>query len=78
MTTSESKGRFFLQNQSIRLTNRIDWNRELECSTVHKLSVRSILSNFTRLNVYTVVKRVCTHLPNMRAGRPQAEVTVNR
>jgi len=29
MTTSESKGRFFLQNESIR----IDSNRELECST---------------------------------------------
>ena len=32
MTTSESKGRFFLQNESIRITNRIDSNRELECS----------------------------------------------
>jgi len=31
MTTSESKGRFFLQNESIP----IDSNRELECSTVH-------------------------------------------
>jgi len=29
MTTSESKGRFFLQNESIR----IDSTRELECST---------------------------------------------
>ena len=38
MTTSESKGRFFLQNESIRIdshneSNRIDSNRELECST---------------------------------------------
>jgi len=38
MTTSESKGRFFLQNESIRIDlhnewNRIDSNRELECST---------------------------------------------
>ena len=32
MATSESKGRFFLQNESIRITNRIDSNRELECS----------------------------------------------
>ena len=37
MTTSESKGRFFLQNESIRIdshnqSNRIDSNRELECS----------------------------------------------
>jgi len=31
MTTSESKGRFFLQNESIR----IDSNRELECSTIY-------------------------------------------
>ena len=38
MATSESKGRFFLQNKSIRIdshneSNRIDSNRELECST---------------------------------------------
>jgi len=40
MTTSDSKGRFFLQNESIRIdshneTNRIDSNRELECSTTY-------------------------------------------
>ena len=39
MTISESKGRFFLQNESIRIdshdeSNRIDSNRELECSNV--------------------------------------------
>jgi len=38
MTASESKGRFFLQNESIRIdshneSNRIDSNRELECSS---------------------------------------------
>jgi len=38
MTTCDSKGRFFLQNESIRIdshneSNRIDSNRELECST---------------------------------------------
>ena len=38
MTTSESKGRFFSQNESIRIDSRnesirIDSNRELECST---------------------------------------------
>ena len=38
MTTSESKNRFFLQNESIRIdsrseSNRIDSNRELECSS---------------------------------------------
>ena len=32
MTISESKCRFS-ENESIRLTNRIDSNRELECST---------------------------------------------
>ena len=32
MTTSESKSRFFLENESIRITNRIDSNRELEFS----------------------------------------------
>jgi len=38
MTTSESKGRFFYQTnrfESIRITNRMYSNRELECSTVH-------------------------------------------
>ena len=39
MTTCESKGRFFLLNESIRIdshneSNRIDSNRELECSTL--------------------------------------------
>ena len=36
MTISESKGRFFYKTnlfESIRITNRIDSNRELECST---------------------------------------------
>jgi len=38
MTTSESKGRFFYKTnrfESIRITNRIDSNRELECSSLH-------------------------------------------
>jgi len=34
MTTSESKGRFFLQNES----NQIDSNRELECSTRRRVA----------------------------------------
>jgi len=43
MTTSESKGRFFLQKESIRIdshneSNRIDSNRELECS-IEQLTV---------------------------------------
>ena len=41
MTTSESKGRFFYKKdrfESIRITNRIDSNRELECSTRHEPS----------------------------------------
>ena len=37
MATSESKGRFFLQNESIRITNRIDSNRELECSITGRM-----------------------------------------
>jgi len=35
MTSSESKGRFFYKTnrfESIHITNRIDSNRELECS----------------------------------------------
>ena len=44
MTTSESKDRFFLQYESIRIyshneSNRIDSNRELECSGVVCVSV---------------------------------------
>ena len=44
MTTSESKGRFFLQNESIRKysrneSNLIDSNRELECSSVDLMCV---------------------------------------
>jgi len=38
MTTSESKGRFFYKTnlfESIHITNRIDSNRELECSSVY-------------------------------------------
>ena len=55
MTTSESKGQFFLQNESIRVTNRINSNRELECSTLYPSgwicnvcgleTVRNLLSN---------------------------------
>jgi len=41
MTTSESKGRFFLQNESIRITNRIDSNRELECSVCQPHNVEN-------------------------------------
>ena len=36
MATSESKGRFFTKRnrfESIRITNRIDSNRDLECSS---------------------------------------------
>jgi len=49
MATSESKGRFFLQNESIRIdshneSNRIDSNRELECSTNRACSKVSSLN----------------------------------
>jgi len=48
MTISESKGRFFLQNESIRIdshdeSNRIDSNRELECSNVLQSINQSII-----------------------------------
>jgi len=39
MKTSESKGRFFYKRnrfESIRITNRIDSFRELECSSMHR------------------------------------------
>ena len=48
MTTSEWKGRFFLQNESIRVTNRIDSNRELECSSTNHPRCRVTL--FMRTN----------------------------
>jgi len=41
MTTSESKGRFFNETnrfESIRITNRIDSNRELGCSSLQHCS----------------------------------------
>jgi len=38
MTTSESKGRFFLQNESIR----IDSNRELECSRAEREPITGV------------------------------------
>jgi len=46
MTTNESKGRFFLLNESIRIdshneSNRIDSNRELEFSIVQALDTAS-------------------------------------
>ena len=52
MKTSESKGRFFLQNESIHITNRIDSNRELECSSMdapEKLHLANQTLAFCRL-----------------------------
>ena len=43
MTTSELKGRFFLQNESIRIDSHDESNRELECSnTKHFLKSESV------------------------------------
>ena len=50
MATSESKGQFFLQNESIRITNRIDSNRKLECPSVHiaeRIRRKFALRNYT-------------------------------
>ena len=52
MTTSESKGRFFLQNESIRIdshneSNKIDSNRELECSSYDILTGALKLQEWT-------------------------------
>jgi len=49
MTTSESKGRFFYKTDRfewIRITNRIDSNRELECSSGDALML-SAASSFS-------------------------------
>jgi len=43
MATSESKGQF-LQNESIRITNRIGSNRELECSSWRTARERSLFT----------------------------------
>jgi len=51
MTTSESKGRYFLQNESIRITNRIDSNRELECSTCDRTRPTAVHSGEPRVRV---------------------------
>ena len=58
MTTSESKGRFFYYTtrfESLRVTNRIDSNRELECSNARPLQLRrcrrSDLFTDVRLNL---------------------------
>jgi len=55
MTTSESKCRFFSENESIRIdslneSNRIDSNRELECSTTQ----RDLPQGSTRLGAESV------------------------
>jgi len=51
MTTSESKGRFFLLNESIRIdshneSNRIDSNRELECSNMHISAIPAVQKKY--------------------------------
>ena len=57
MTTSESKDRFFLLNESIRITNRIDWNRELECSSASS-EVRRDPPNLTPAYKGTVTMQI--------------------
>jgi len=60
MTTSESSEvRFFYQNEWIRITNLIDSNRELECSTQCPARNRNVLlirskkqSNKILINVF--------------------------
>jgi len=52
MTTSESKGRFFVLNESIRIdshneSNRIDSNRELECSTTTAAAAAATTTTIT-------------------------------
>jgi len=52
MTTSESKGRYFYKTngfESIRITNRIDSNRELECSNVEgEVTSQNLWSRYDR------------------------------
>ena len=65
MATSESKGRFFLQNESIR----IDSNRELECSTSRRLAPR-VLFYIIVTPAGGLVSRASRHDPT-RGHSPQ-------
>ena len=68
MTTSESKGRFFYKNESIRIdshkeSNRIDSNRELECSTddqTRKLRSANYLLIYLHIRAASVLRHFVT------------------
>jgi len=63
-TIVNRKADFFLQNESIRTTNRIDSNRELECSTTQSTAVEqncvAKYLGFKILSVYTNKKYIKT------------------
>ena len=66
MATSESKGRFFLQNESIRIdshneSNRIDLNRELECSTLRARPAHSCKTK----KVHETISFLLVTVPNI-------------
>jgi len=78
MPTSESKGRFFLQNESIRIdshneSNRIDSNRELECSAVQASRLCTVRQ--ARIQLATVLSlAVLYNAPKFAEARIEVEV----
>ena len=73
MTTSESKGRFFLQNESILLdshneSNRIaNWNALQDAHTLPKLAVLlSVLLFDMYVLIFTVTGKLFIFLPGAR------------
>ena len=71
MTTSESKGRFFYKTnrfESIRITNRIDSNRELECSTGYQSAVAS------RFNSCAVIRQVAREFTRLKSECRDEEI----
>jgi len=78
MTTSESKGRFFLLNESIRIDsqnelNRIDSNRELECSTRHVVTPHGPTYTIQLRRPTFVGSCWPTRLPDSRRGNRMKE-----
>ena len=84
MTTSESKGRFFYKNESIRInshneSNRIDSNRELECSNGGQASggqIRSHIRLFLSLPLHSSLSSFSINIPSSRDWAKTADSAV--
>ena len=84
MTTSESKGRFFYKNESIRInshneSNRIDSNLELECSNGGQASggqIRSHIRLFLSLPLHSFLSSFSINIPSSRDWAKTADSVV--